>query len=429
MNVFKSVTTKKIAANTIYQVIGKIITMFVTILVTMIITRIYGREGYGYFSLMQVIPAIFFVIVDFGINAIATRELSADWSKASKYLGNIVVIRIVMALLFILIVNIGIVFMPYSPELQFGLYIGMFLILTQALFATTNIIFQTKLKYDYSMWSLIAGSTVILVLVLVLSHFRVSVAWVNFSYVIGGVVSVLFAAYFVTKMGIKTKLEFDLSLWKFLFIQALPLGIMLIFSQINFKVDTVMLSFLPLPSSFALNNTETVAVYGLAFKIFEVMLVFPTFFMNATYPVYVRHSMQGSTRLKTTFFRSFGFLTLCGIIFGIIAIVFAPIAINIVGGGEFSQSILLLRVLAGGVVVFYMTQPISWLLVTLKKQIYLPFIYLIGAIVNLVGNTIFIPQYSFLASAVLTWVSEFVILLLLIIFAYRAWRLNYAKAS
>jgi len=34
-----------------------------------IIIRAYGKEGYGAFSLMQTFPALFFVIVDFGINA------------------------------------------------------------------------------------------------------------------------------------------------------------------------------------------------------------------------------------------------------------------------------------------------------------------------------------------------------------------------
>jgi len=67
-------TTKKIASNTIFQIVGKVVSMSITVLATVIITRYYGREGYGQFSLMQTWPALFFIIVDFGLNAIATRS-------------------------------------------------------------------------------------------------------------------------------------------------------------------------------------------------------------------------------------------------------------------------------------------------------------------------------------------------------------------
>jgi len=75
---------QKIAANTIYQLVGKASTMTITIIATMLITRIYGRNLYGEFSIMQSWPALFFIIVDFGINTIATRELSKDFTMVSQ---------------------------------------------------------------------------------------------------------------------------------------------------------------------------------------------------------------------------------------------------------------------------------------------------------------------------------------------------------
>ena len=68
---------KKIASNTLYQMIGKLVTMAVTIAVTVIVTRLYDREGYGLFNIMQVFPALFFVIVDFGFNANSPKTRTA----------------------------------------------------------------------------------------------------------------------------------------------------------------------------------------------------------------------------------------------------------------------------------------------------------------------------------------------------------------
>jgi O-antigen/teichoic acid export membrane protein len=421
-----STTAVKIANNTAYQVIGKIVSMSVTILATIIIIRIYGREGYGAFNLMQNFPALFFIIADFGFNAIATRDLSADWDKAEKYLGNILVIRLLMSLGLMLVSGIGLYFFPYSATLKLGIYLSLFLIMTQALFATTNIIFQVKLRYDLSTIGYIAGSILVLFLVLLLSYYRADIKWVNFSYVIGGLLTVYLNIQFIKKLGVKISLQLDKTLARYLFIQSLPLGLMFVFSQINFKADSILISVLNLPARIGLNNTESVAVYGLPYKVFEVSLVVPTFFMNAVYPVMVRHMVEGKERLKATFFRVLAVLSGAGIFFGILGIIFAPLVIQLLGGAEFTQSVWVLRVFMSGLIIFYASQPFAWALVTLGRQIYLPVIYFISAFFNLSMNFIFIPRYSFYGSTVITLLSELIILILLIIAFKKAWNYKFA---
>lgn len=423
----KSQTAKKIANNTIYQIIGKVVSMSITILATMIITRIYGKTGFGEFNLMQNIPALFFIVVDFGINAIATRELSKDFSKAQKYLGNILLLRFLLSIFMMLLLGMMLFIFPYSAGLKFGIYLSLFLILTQALYATTNIIFQVKLRYDYSTIGYVTGSIVILLFVLLFSYLNYDVAWVNFSYVIGGVVTFLINIFLISKfLNLKIKLEFDKSLIKYLLIQSLPLGLMFVFSQINFKADSIMLSLLAVPDFLEISKTEAVAIYGLPYKIFEVLLVVPTFLMNAVYPVLVRHMGQSQQKLKTTFFKTTIFLFGAGLLVGAIGILFSDLAIRILGGTQFSESGQVLRLLLIGIPIFYVSQPISWLIVTLSKQKSLPLIYLIGAIFNFSANLILIPKYSFYVSSVLTFTSEILILILLIVFAHKAWKKTYA---
>lgn len=422
----KESTSVKVASNTIYQIIGKGISMSITMLTVIIITRVYGREGYGAFSLMQSWPALFFMIVDFGVNAIAARELSKDFSKAEKYIGNILLMRIIFSLSIVFLLNVALSFFPYSQELKVGIRLGLFLLLTQALFSTSNIVFQARLKYDSSVISYSLGYLVILALVLLFSYFKVNVMWVNFGYVVGGVVTFLMTLRFLNKMGIYPKLSFDKDLWKYLFSGALPLGIMFILSQISFKEDAIMLSALRLPSSYGLNNTESVAVYALPYKVFEVLLVIPTFFMNSVYPILVRHMEEGKEKLRDTFFKSLWFLVGSGIIVGLISSISASFVIKFLGGSEFAQSVPVMRILVLPIVFFYLTSPISWLVVTLGYQKFLPWVYLAGATFNMIANFIFIPKYSFYAASIITVISEFIILVLLIFTARKSWKLRYA---
>ncbi|HOV97427.1 MAG TPA: flippase [bacterium] len=425
---FKSNTTTKVAANTIYQVIGKVISMSITMLAVIIITRTYGREDYGAFSLMQSWPALFFVIVDFGINAVAARELSRDWSKANKYLGNILVIRFLFSLLIVVFLSIVLSFFPYSLELKNGIRLGLLILVTQSLYSTTNIFFQVKLKYDLSTIAYICGYIVIFLLIIILSGLKIDIMWVNFSYVVGGVITFILSLLFLKKLGVVPIFSFDKNLFKYLITSSLPIGIMFIFSQMSFKEDALMLSILKLPSSYELSNTESVAIYSLAYKVFEVLLVLPTFFMNSVYPVLVLDMEKGESILKKTFSKVIHFSLFSGVLVGLLGIIFAPLAIRILGGEGFNQSIDVLKILSGGIFIFYLTSPISWLIMTLGYQKYLPWIYFVSFSFNMILNLIFIPKYSFYGASWITIASEFIVLILLLIFARKSWRFRYAKS-
>lgn len=423
----KSETTKKIASNTLWQLIGKIVSMSITVTAVITVTRVYGRQGYGEFSLMQNWPALFFIIVDFGLNAIASRELSKDFSKAGKYFFNILIFRLLFCALIILGLSVALIFFPYSSALKFGIILNLFLLPFSAVWTTTNILFQVKMRYDLSVKGYIGGYILVLFLVMVLAYFRAPVAFVSFSYVLGGILTLYLNILSLKRLGINLSSKIDALFLKDLFMQSLPLGVMFVFSQINFKADSILLSVIKVPKEYGLNNTESVAVYNLPYKIFEVMLVLPTFFMNSAYPVFVRHSVEGAHKIKTTFFKSLGVLFVLGILSGIVGAIFSKFIINALGGSEFAQSILVLQILLLGLFVYFVTSPISWLIVTLEKQNYLPYVYVISSIFNITANIIFIPKYSFYSSAVITHLSEIIILILLVYFAQRAWKLRYAS--
>ena len=421
-----SPASKKIAANTIYQLVGKVVSLGITVLATIIITRTYGREIYGQFSLMQAWPALFFVIVDFGINAIATREISKDWSKAGKYFGNILLIRIIFSVILMAVLFVASRFFPYSQALKAGITLSLLLVLTQALFTSTNIIFQAKLRYDLSTIGYLSGYAIILILVFFLSQAKVDVMWISFSYVIGGFITFAINYFFVKSLGVKPEFVLDKKVWGYLLSSSLPLGLMFVFSHINFKADSLLLSVLPVPAFLNVSNNEAVGLYALPYKILEVALVMPTFFMNSVYPVMIIRMSEGKEKLQKTLKQSLKFLIVIAIVFSLVGYVFSPLAINVLGGAEFSASVPVLRILLSGLVLYSVTQPLAWVIVTLGYQKYLPGIYLISGVFNVVLNLIFIPVYSFYVSALITHLSELLILVLLIVTVRKVWRKTYA---
>ena len=411
-------------SNTFYQLAAKVISMSITMLVTFLIARLYGRTGYGYFNLMQSIPALFFIVSDFGFNAVAARKLANNWDEATNYFWNILIIRILIS--FVLIFSTIIVinkFFPYPNDLKIGIYLSLLLVITHSLYASGNLIFQLKLKYLYSSAGYILGSFIILLTTLALISREAPIIWINFAYVIGGIFTFIISLFYLKKLGIRLtdKINIDLRLWKELILLSSPIGLTFIFSQVNFRADSILLSRLNLPN-LGYDNVETVAIYGLAYKIFEVCLVIPTFFMNAAYPLFLTKLSLGRDVFIKFFYKTLFLLAIAGIIITLLGYIFSPQMIKILGGESFNDSVYVLRVLFVGILVFFLSAPFSWFLVNLGKQKVLPFIYLTAAVFNIAGNVILIPKYSFIASAYLTWISEFIIFILLIIISMYFWK-------
>ena len=169
---------------------------------------------------------------------------------------------------------------------------------------------------------------------------------------------------------------------------SLPLGVTLIFNLVYFRADSVIITLT--------RPTAEVGVYGLAYKIFEVVLVFPTFFMNAVYPFMI----QKTRDMKKIFFRSALFLFLVSCLVLLVLWIAAPLVslINI----DFTLSVNALRVLSLGLPFFFVTSATMWALIAVNKQTALAVIYGASMIINIVGNILLVPHYGYMAAAWLT---------------------------
>ena len=409
-------TREKVAYNTVAQLVGKAATTITTLLLTVLITRRFGPSGYGNFTIMLAYAALFYIVADFGLNAIALRDFAVDEGKILRYLKNLIGLRLVMALALFAIGATALVFFPYSRLVKMGVLIGLLTIFTQALFTTANAIFQVKLRYDLSVLADILGSVTILTLAFLTIERSGELLPIVGSYVVGGVVMVAVSLYFVRRLVGGVGVGWDGGLWKYLFVSALPLGITTIFTVILQKADAILLS--------VMSGSTAVGLYGVAYKIFEFALVFPTFFVNSVYPIMVRHFKDGQERLLRTVRHSGMFLLAVAILGLVVGWVLSPLMIRVVAGPKFVESIRALRLLLLGLPIFYLSALFLWLMITLGKQKQIPFIYAIGAVSNVVLNLIFIPRYSFYGSAIITWASELLILTLLAYFSLKSLQKN-----
>jgi O-antigen/teichoic acid export membrane protein len=391
-----------VAANTASQLVGKVVGAVATFIVTFLVARQLGASGYGDFVKITTYIAFFYLLADFGINAVYVQQAQSRTSWPAliciRTMGGLALIALALVIAMLLP---GTRTTGYTTFVRLGILLYSPTILFQAWITTGNAAFQKRLRYDFAAWAIFFGSLVTIGLLWALFFVwqLPGVTGALLALVAGAVVTAATTMCLTLRLHPYPLLRISPADIRRLFVPAIPLGITLLFNLVYFRADSIILTLT--------RPTAEVGMYGLAYKVFEVVLVFPTFFMNAVYPFMVK---EQRVNLKKIFINSFLFLLMTSLA-SLFILWFAAPALTLVKS-DFTPSIGALRVLSLGLPFFFVTSATMWALVALKKQSALAAIYGASMIVNVAGNMVLVPRYGFMAAAWMTVAGEAVVLLL-----------------
>ena len=155
-----------------------------------------------------------------------------------------------------------------------------------------------------------------------------------------------------------------------------------------------------------LSTAYSVGIYNLSYKIFDIVLVLPTFFMNAVYPILVKIKAESEEKYRIFTVKAFIYLFTAGIVLTILGISFSAYLIPAIWGFQMNDAVIPFNILMTGLVFFFLTAPLSWVALLEGKKFYLMWIYGIAFFCNAFLNWYYIPLYDYYAAAVLTVLTE-----------------------
>ena len=117
---------KRIASNTIVQLIGRVIGTVFGILTIAVLTRSLGADGYGQFTLAITFLAIAGALADFGFTLTTTQMISEKGADESKIVSNAFTLRMITGLTFFTLAVIVSIFMPYDAIVKLTIIVGSF---------------------------------------------------------------------------------------------------------------------------------------------------------------------------------------------------------------------------------------------------------------------------------------------------------------
>lgn len=394
-----------IITNTLYQLAAKLVSTFSALLLSVAITRLMGANTWGEYSIVMSYVTFFYVFTEFGLNGIAARNFSKVTKIGSRDFIGFFMARLLMTLAVLLLGVLTLRFFQYPAHLKQAIYFSQIGVLFFSLGSSFNSVFQAKHSYRYLFYITALGSLINLaVLSLIVLSKTNNVIWLILPMVVSDSVK-FFLAFWFSKKIIKF-LEFKVH-WgvvKYYFLTALPLGIALIFNTLMIQIDRLMLSVM-VPA-------VDLGYYSLSYKLFDISLVLPTFFMNAAFPILVlKYKRNKNYDLDFTY--AYYFLFFSSIVITVLGLSAGWYFIPAIWGNAMVPSIISFNILISSLVLFYASSPISWCYVIEDKMRLLVYFYFIGFILNLLSNFIAIKYYGYVGAAFTTLITELVVLILL----------------
>ncbi|MEK7578053.1 MAG: oligosaccharide flippase family protein [Patescibacteria group bacterium] len=411
----KSPVSIQVSKNVLYQVIGKIVGVGTTFFITLSLARLFGALGYGDIVKVVTYVSAFFIIADFGFNAVYLSDEQQPHTLPSLFFLRTAwsFVLLGIAYIFLRVVPIG-VDDGYTIAVRLGIVLYAPSIVFQSIITTTNAVFQKHLHYDYSMYAVVGGSLVGLIALYFFSTVPHAPSLVGaYIYLTGSMATSFIALWQVRKLE-KFTLQPNAFYIKKLFIRSFPIGLTLVANLIYSHADSVILTLT--------RSTTEVGTYGFAYRFFETLLVIPTFIMNASYPVLLSSQKQSVQLLFRRYKKLIVIMLISSTGVGLCAWLAGPLLVLV--RPDFLPSVIYIRILVLSLPLFFLSSLVMWMLFVFNKRWELSIIYIVAMMGNIGANMYYVPTHGAIASAWITIISEALVLVATYSVLWAAWGVN-----
>lgn len=394
----------KVAYNTIIQIISKAISIILGLVAVAFIFRYLGTEGFGEYTTIITFLSFFSIVADLGLTLVTVQLISKPGVDQDKVLGNLLSLRIVSAFLFLGLAPVAVIFFPYSQAVKEGvlaLTLSFFFIALNQVFVG---IFQKNLRLDKVSIAEIFSRIVLVAGVIYVVKMGYGLNGILLATVFSSFISFVLHFYFSKKFAV-IKLHFDIAYWKEIIYKSWPLAITIFLNLLYLKTDILFLSLMKRSTDIGI--IAEVGLYGAAYKVIDVVIIFPFMFAGIVLPI-----LTGLWARKD----NDGFKMVLQKSFDVLVIIAVPLIIGtqfvshevmlLIAGADFVDSAPILQCLIIAAGMIFGANMFAHAIIAIDKQKSAISIYLITAFTSLLGYYFLIPVFSYWGAAWVTIYSE-----------------------
>ncbi|MEK7623310.1 MAG: flippase [Patescibacteria group bacterium] len=391
-------TTRKIAHNTIAQIIGKIISTFLGLLALGMMTRYLPTEQFGWYVTTIAFLQFVGILIDFGLIPVTAQMLSEPEHDKTELLNNLFTFRLVTAIFFLAFAPIIALFFPYPATVKIAIAFSTISFLAVALNQILTGYLQTAFKMHVYAVGEIIGRIVLIVGLLILIRFGSTFLPIMGMLVLATVAHTAYL-FFSIRQTTPITLAYNRNLWQGILRKMWPISIAIIFNVVYLKGDIILLS---------LYRAQTdVALYGAAYRVLDIVTQLAMMMMGVMLPLLTFAWSRGLKEdFKRYYQQAFDALMVFAVPMMVGTYILSEKIIVLVAGPKYLGAGIALQLLSIAVFGVFLGAVFGHSAVALNRQKQTIWIYASDAILTLCGYLYFIPRFGMVGAAGMTIFSE-----------------------
>ena len=193
---------------------------------------------------------------------------------------------------------------------------------------------------------------------------------------------------------LRPRLELDSSLQRRMVGLSWPLMLNNLISFSFFKIDVFLLE--------SLQGNAVVGLYSVAYKFLDALQILPASFTIAVFPILSRYAASAKDSLMRAYLLSVRLLVIVALPIAVVTTFLAEPMVYLLGGSQYlPDSRIALQLMIWSVPIGFINSVTHYVLIALNQQRFLTKAFAIGLTFTVVANRVFIPIYSYRASALI----------------------------
>jgi len=368
------------------------------------VQNVVGETAYGsYFSLFS-FSVLFTLLLDMGLSGFNNRAVSADPTRVKLYFGNVLLLRLLLAVAYFLVTTGMALVLGYN-----GWHIRILLILmlnqimaSMILWLRSNISGMQYLFLD-SLLSVADRLLMIIICSLLLwggfSEGGFRIEWFVWAQSVALFMVMCLALAIVVRRGGVSGVKPDASVLRSIIITGLPYAVVAFSMTVYWRIDSVMIERL-----FPRGATEA-GNYAQAFRLFDALAMIPVMFGGLLLPIMTRGLASGSNISPLA--RMAGRMLLVPLGIGAAVLATFPgelldlLYVSPADSAVTAFRLLMLTLVSVGVIYIYST-----MITAAGKLRLLGLITVTGMLINIALNMVLIPSHGAAGSAYAAMASQ-----------------------
>jgi len=391
-------TVQRIAKNTGVLLIAQLASYIIGFFFVMYTARYLGAAGFGILSFALAFTGIFGVFSDLGLSTLTVREVARDKTLASKYLGNIAVMKVILVVVTFGLIAITINILGYPEQTIEVVYLVALSVIFGAFSGMFNSVFQAYERMEYQSLGQIMSSALLLsgALLAISQGFSV-VGFASIYFVVSAVV--LGYSFIVCAWKfVLPKIEVDWSFWKPTIKMALPFSFTIIIAGMFFNIDIVMLS--------VMKGDEFAGWYRAAVTLVLIIISAAASFIYAIFPITSKLFVSAKDNLRTALEKSSKYLFIIALPISAGIFLLADRFILLIYGAEFVPATIALQILSLYLPLRVISHVTGWTLASINREPLRTLSAGIALSSNVCLNFILIPIFGIAGAGTATVISQ-----------------------